>query len=83
MKVKAKKEAQLRRGDNIMSLISTSDITANLDVRVHDLDMVRSLFQFFQCSIFSTVQDRTSTQYVVITEVKIQHCSIFEIINVK
>uniref|UniRef100_A0A0R3RY32 TATA box-binding protein-associated factor RNA polymerase I subunit B n=1 Tax=Elaeophora elaphi TaxID=1147741 RepID=A0A0R3RY32_9BILA len=36
---KAQKEAQLRHGDNVMSLISTPDIKANLDVHVHDLDM--------------------------------------------
>ncbi|VDK89015.1 unnamed protein product, partial [Litomosoides sigmodontis] len=40
MKVKAQKEAQLKRGDNFMSLISTADVTADLDVRVCDLDVV-------------------------------------------
>ncbi|CAG9537527.1 unnamed protein product [Cercopithifilaria johnstoni] len=39
MKIKAQKEAQLRRGDNVISLLSTPDITANLDVHTHDLDV--------------------------------------------
>ncbi|VBB32450.1 unnamed protein product [Acanthocheilonema viteae] len=39
MKVKAQKEAQLRSGDNVISLISTADITENLDVHTYDLDM--------------------------------------------
>lgn len=54
MKVKAQKEAQLKRGDNVMSLISTSDITANLDVRVCDLDVVCSLLLYF-CNAYSLV----------------------------
>ncbi|EJD76549.1 hypothetical protein LOAG_06896, partial [Loa loa] len=39
LKVKAQKETQLRRGDNVMSLLSSPDIKVNLDVRVTDIDM--------------------------------------------
>ncbi|EJW88015.1 hypothetical protein WUBG_01076 [Wuchereria bancrofti] len=39
LKVKTQKEAQLRRGDNVLSLLSNPDIETNLDVHVTDLDV--------------------------------------------
>uniref|UniRef100_A8PC15 Uncharacterized protein n=1 Tax=Brugia malayi TaxID=6279 RepID=A8PC15_BRUMA len=43
LKVKAQKEAQLRRGNNVLSLLSNPNTEADLDVT--DLDVHFSLFE--------------------------------------
>ncbi|VDN88814.1 unnamed protein product, partial [Brugia pahangi] len=43
LKVKAQKEAQMRRGDNVLSLLTNPDAEADMDVT--DLDVHFSLFE--------------------------------------